>query len=48
GHYTDKKAQPYSLSIGMASTFFGLLLLSIAHQYLVILIAAAFFALICG
>jgi len=41
GHYTDKKAQPYSLSIGMASTFFGLLLLSAAHQYLVILIAAA-------
>lgn len=41
GHYTDKKAQPYSLAIGMASTFFGLLLLSIAQQYLVILIAAA-------
>jgi FSR family fosmidomycin resistance protein-like MFS transporter len=41
GHYTDKKAQPYSLSIGMTSTFFGLLLLSAAHQYLVILIAAA-------
>ena len=37
GHYTDKKAQPYSLSIGMASTFFGLLLLSAAHQYLIIL-----------
>ena len=37
GHYTDKKAQPYSLAIGMASTFFGLLLLSAAHQYLVIL-----------
>ena len=42
GYYTDKKAQPYSLAIGMASTFFGLLLLSVAHQYLVILIAAAF------
>jgi FSR family fosmidomycin resistance protein-like MFS transporter len=41
GHYTDKKAQPYSLAIGMASTFFGLLLLSVAHQYLVILVAAA-------
>ncbi len=41
GHYTDKKAQPYSLSIGMASTFFGLLLLSVAHQYLIILVAAA-------
>jgi FSR family fosmidomycin resistance protein-like MFS transporter len=41
GHYTDKKAQPYSLAIGMASTFFGLLLLSIAQQYLIILVAAA-------
>lgn len=41
GHYTDKKAQPYSLAIGMASTFFGLLLLSAAHRYLVILVAAA-------
>src|SRR3954468_7859528 len=41
GHYTDKKAQPYSLSIGMASTFFGLLLLSVAGQYTTILIAAA-------
>nr|WP_228748140.1 MFS transporter [Bradyrhizobium sp. BR 10289] len=45
GHYTDKKPQPYSLSIGMASTFFGLLLLSVAQQYLVILIAAAFVGL---
>src|SRR5579872_5355157 len=41
GHFTDKKAQPFSLAIGMSSTFFGLLLLSVAHQYLVILIAAA-------
>jgi FSR family fosmidomycin resistance protein-like MFS transporter len=41
GHYTDKKAQPFSLAIGMSSTFFGLLLLSVAQQYLVILIAAA-------
>jgi len=41
GHFTDKKAQPFSLSIGMGSTFFGLLLLSIAHSYGVILIAAA-------
>jgi FSR family fosmidomycin resistance protein-like MFS transporter len=45
GHYTDKKAQPYSLAIGMASTFFGLLLLSVARQYLVILVAAAFVGL---
>jgi MFS transporter, FSR family, fosmidomycin resistance protein len=41
GHLTDKKAQPFSLSIGMASTFFGLLLLSVARQYPVILVAAA-------
>jgi len=41
GHFTDKKAQPFSLAIGMGSTFFGLLLLSVAHQYAVILIAAA-------
>jgi MFS transporter, FSR family, fosmidomycin resistance protein len=41
GHFTDKKAQPFSLAIGMASTFFGLLLLSVAGRYLVILIAAA-------
>jgi len=41
GHFTDKKAQPFSLAIGMSSTFFGLLLLSVAGQYIVILIAAA-------
>ena len=41
GHFTDKKAQPFSLAIGRGSTFFGLLLLSVAHQYAVILIAAA-------
>ena len=41
GHFTDKKAQPFSLAVGMGSTFFGLLLLSVAHQYGVILIAAA-------
>jgi FSR family fosmidomycin resistance protein-like MFS transporter len=41
GHFTDRKAQPFSLAIGMGFTFFGLLLLSIAQQYLVILAAAA-------
>jgi MFS transporter, FSR family, fosmidomycin resistance protein len=41
GHFTDKKAQPFSLAIGMSSTFFGLLLLSVARHYTVILIAAA-------
>jgi MFS transporter, FSR family, fosmidomycin resistance protein len=41
GHFTDRKAQPFSLAIGMGFTFFGLLLLSVAQQYLVILLAAA-------
>ncbi len=41
GHFTDRKAQPFSLAVGMGSTFIGLLLLSIAHSYPVILIAAA-------
>jgi FSR family fosmidomycin resistance protein-like MFS transporter len=41
GHFTDKKAQPFSLAVGMGATFFGLLLLSVAQQYLVILVAAA-------
>ncbi len=45
GHFTDKKAQPFSLAIGMSSTFFGLLLLSVAHQYSVILMAAALIGL---
>jgi MFS transporter, FSR family, fosmidomycin resistance protein len=41
GHFTDKKAQPFSLAIGMGFTFFGLLLLSVAHAYGIILIAAS-------
>ena len=41
GHFTDKKAQPFSLAIGMGFTFFGLLLLSVAQRYPVILVAAA-------
>ncbi len=45
GHFTDKKAQPFSLAVGMSSTFFGLLLLSAAHQYVIILIAAVLIGL---
>jgi FSR family fosmidomycin resistance protein-like MFS transporter len=45
GHLTDKKAQPFSLAIGMGSTFLGLLLLSVANSYPVILIAAAMIGL---
>jgi MFS transporter, FSR family, fosmidomycin resistance protein len=41
GYFTDKKAQPFSLAIGMGFTFFGLILLSMAHHYGVILIAAS-------
>ena len=41
GHFTDKKAQPFSLAIGMGFTFFGLLLLSVAQRYSVILVAAS-------
>lgn len=41
GFYTDKRPHPYSLSIGMGSTLFGLLMLSVAHSYTVILISAA-------
>ncbi|UGA44525.1 MFS transporter [Bradyrhizobium quebecense] len=41
GHFTDKKAQPFSLAIGMGFTFFGLLLLSVAHSYGIILVAAS-------
>jgi len=41
GHITDKKAQPFSLAVGMGSTFVGLLLLSVAATYPTILIAAA-------
>jgi FSR family fosmidomycin resistance protein-like MFS transporter len=41
GHFTDRKPLPFSLAIGMGFTFCGLLLLSIAHVYAVILVAAA-------
>jgi MFS transporter, FSR family, fosmidomycin resistance protein len=41
GHFTDRKAQPFSLALGMGFTLFGLLLLSIAQHYAVILVAAA-------
>jgi FSR family fosmidomycin resistance protein-like MFS transporter len=41
GLYTDKKPQPYSLVAGMGFTLVGLLLMSQAHSYTVILLAAA-------
>lgn len=41
GMYTDKKPQPYSLMVGMGFTLVGLLMMSHAHSYPVILISAA-------
>ncbi len=41
GLYTDKHPRPYSLPIGMGFTLIGLLLLSVAHQFGMLLVAAA-------
>ena len=41
GFYTDKHPKPYSLVVGMGSTCAGLLLLSQAHTFPLLLIAAA-------
>jgi MFS transporter, FSR family, fosmidomycin resistance protein len=41
GLYTDKKPQPYSLMVGMGFTLVGLLMMSHAHSYPVILLSAA-------
>ncbi|MBP0600141.1 MFS transporter [Herbaspirillum sp. LeCh32-8] len=41
GLYTDKHPRPYSLAIGMGSTLCGLLLLSVAPNFGVLLLAAA-------
>lgn len=40
GMITDKRPMPRSLSVGMASTFFGVLLLALAHEYWVLLAGA--------
>ncbi len=40
GIYTDRHPQPYSLPIGMGFSFLGLLLLSVAPTYGIILVAA--------
>ena len=39
GAYTDKYPKPFSLALGMGFTFAGLILLSVAHHYWVILLA---------
>lgn len=41
GFYTDRKPQPYSLVFGMGSTLMGLLLLSTAGSFGLLLVAAA-------
>jgi FSR family fosmidomycin resistance protein-like MFS transporter len=42
GLYTDKKPQPYSLAIGMCFTLAGLVMLSRAGSYPLVLVAVAF------
>src|SRR5712691_7951500 len=41
GFYTDKKPMPYSLPVGMGLTLAGLLFLSIAGNFITLLMAAA-------
>ncbi len=41
GFYIDRKPKPYSLAIGMGFTLSGLVLLAFAHNYAVLLVAAA-------
>lgn len=41
GLYTDRRPLPYSLSLGMGFTFAGLILLSFASYYALIIVAAA-------
>ena len=41
GHYTDRRPQPYSLAAGMGFTLVGMLLLSMARRYSLLLLAAS-------
>lgn len=41
GLYTDKKPKPFSLAIGMSFTLVGMIMLSVANRYLLVLFAAA-------
>jgi MFS transporter, FSR family, fosmidomycin resistance protein len=41
GHYTDRRPQPYSLAAGMGFTLAGMLLLSMARSYSLLLVAAS-------
>jgi len=42
GHFTDRRPMPYSLPVGMTFTLAGLILLSTAPSFPILLIAAAF------
>ncbi len=41
GYFTDRRPQPFSLAFGMGCTFGGLLLLSVAASFPMVLVAAA-------
>ncbi|MFB6457640.1 MFS transporter [Chitinophaga sp. Hz27] len=41
GFFTDKKPQPYSLAIGMSFTLLGLVSLSMAHSFPMVLVSVA-------
>lgn len=41
GIYTDKKPQPYSLAVGMGFTLAGLVCLSFAHHFSIVLVSVA-------
>ncbi len=41
GLYTDKKPQPYSLAMGMGFTLMGLVILSMSHNFHLILVSVA-------
>lgn len=45
GSVTDRKPQPYSLAIGMGFTFVGLLMLSGAHNFAMLVLSAAMIGL---
>jgi len=41
GIYTDRRPLPYSLAVGMGATLIGLVLLSLAHNYAMVVFAAS-------
>lgn len=45
GFYTDKRPQPFSLSIGMSLTLTGLIVLALNHSYIVLLLSVALIGL---